>query len=187
MIRSRFFRDPNVGFNENELGPPITADQIRAVVPENFAGKEDFVDFYSCHNGGSLTGKTRFYRDLYCEVRRDDFNDLYIAVLLSIPRTSDEVIVGSMLRLRDAIMEGVRDLDYKGADGATYSDFVAAHIPISDDGHGNYCWIHASSGRIRHVNFEFYEKGPMEVAPSFIDFVSNFVQRRRPEGRVAHI
>ncbi len=54
-----FFKDPRVGFKV--VGPPVSEEQILAVIPEAFFGKEEFVRFYLHLNGGRLKGLV--YRD----------------------------------------------------------------------------------------------------------------------------
>jgi hypothetical protein len=85
MIRSRFFRDPNVGSTKTKWSPEIAAEQIREAIVEDFAGKEDFVQFYACHNGGGLAGQAHFYRDLFFPVQKDEYNFLYLRLFYAIP------------------------------------------------------------------------------------------------------
>ena len=179
MIRSRFFRNPEMGFET--VGPPITAEQINRAIPEEFLGKDQFVKFYLCHNGGLMSKNTHFYRDIFHKVGPNDFNELYVHDFYSIPPNPGAKLPASILASREAIRQGCGDLRYQGAGGGAYIDFVDSHIPISGDASGDDIWIHIPSGRIRYVNFDCApEDGPIEVAPSFIDFVSNLGIGLRP-------
>jgi len=83
--------------------------------------------------------------------------------------------------MRAATRQGWGEVAYQGAGGGLYGDFVDTHVPITSDGSGNDIWIHIPSGRIRYVNFDYAsDDGPIEVAPSFIDFVSNLGIGLRP-------
>jgi SMI1 / KNR4 family (SUKH-1) len=179
MIQSHFFKNPKMGFET--VGPRITAEQINLAIQEDFLGKDQFIEFYLCHNGGLMSPETLFYRDIFHKEGPSEYNELYVHDFFSIPPNTGEKLVASMLSLREAIRQGCDDLTYKGAGGGTYIDFVGSHIPISGDASGDYIWIHIPSGQIRYVNFDRTpEDGPIEVAPSFIDFVSNLVQGERP-------
>ena len=58
MIQSRFFKNPKMGFET--VGPPITEEQINRAIPEEFSGKDQFVEFYLCHNGGLIEQEHTF-------------------------------------------------------------------------------------------------------------------------------
>ena len=52
--------------------------------------------------------------------------------------------------------------------------FLEKHMPIAFEHSGTDLWIDKESGRVRFMDLESYREGPIEVAPSFREFVSKF-------------
>jgi len=178
MNRRSFFGDPLV--KSAKTGTAVTERQINLAVPDEFAGKEDFVRFYMRHNGGAFTGFAYFYRDKFRRVSDRDVNLMCVFDFLRISKKSSSSAEHglSIDSLRAAIL--------KGCSNEKQKKFTESHIPFAGDGSGDYYWIETPSGRIRFVDHESVGDSaprPIEVAPSFIDFVSNLKAEAREEDR----
>jgi hypothetical protein len=162
-------------------GEPVTKSQIDSTIPEEFSGKGDFVRFYMQHNGGSFNNLTYFYRDTFREVGQRDQNLMCVFNFLRIPGdgVSDTNYRLSIPALREAFNKASTDVKIRR--------FLKSHIPIAGNGSGDYFWIEIPSGRIQLLDHESVGEGllqPIEIAPTFLDFVSNFRVEPREEDKV---
>ncbi len=174
-----FFRDPPVEFKTK--GQPVTKRQINLAIREEFIGKDDFVRFYVQHNGGEFKEFAYFYRDTFRKVSERDRNLMFIFDFLRIPRSgaSDKNYQLSIHALREAFIKATTDVKV--------SNFLKSHIPFAGDGSGDYYWIKIPSGRIQLLDHEAVGGGslqPIEIAPTFIDFVANFRSEPREEDKM---
>jgi hypothetical protein len=132
------------------------------------------VKFYVRHNGGWFGGRVAiFYRDKFYPVPRGYHNSMEVLGFRFIPRyPGDDVYeLRSLVEVREQRMRWYIEL----------KPFFETHFPFAGDAGDNDYWIELPTGRVRYTIWEgFDEKGVVDIAPSFYDFVSNLVSERRP-------
>jgi len=52
--------------------------------------------------------------------------------------------------------------------------FLEKHIPIAFDHSGDECWINTQDGCVEFIPWDTWKEGPIEIAPSFREFVLKF-------------
>ena len=153
------------------IGPQISEAEIKAVFTEDFPGKDDLVQFYLRNNGGSRSeqGSLAYCGNLGHQASRDHPETIRIEGFFAIPHSPGE----KMLKYRSMIK-------YHASRLQTFSKipemkgFLEEHRPIASDHTGNDCWINTKSGRIQYMMWETWREGPIEIASSFRDFVTEF-------------
>ena len=177
MPNNSFFRDPRVQFKKR--GPSISEPEIAAAIPESFVGKKEFIRFYLRHNGGYFKDFAFIYRDAFQKVQKGQVNSLGIIGFFFIPRKPGDKVQGfrSILEEKEGLREGYSKNKW-------VRSFIGSHIPIACDGSGDDHWIEIPTGRIRFLDMESVDKGPIEVAPSFQEFVSNLLGDWRDEDKI---
>jgi SMI1 / KNR4 family (SUKH-1) len=173
-----FFGDPRVKFAV--IGETVSESEINLAIPESFQGKKKFIQFYLQHNGGVLQNSSFFYKDTFHEVPSGRAEVVEIADFHSIPgATTSEEDRSSICALQAAYRgKGLR---------SEMKTFLDAHLPLASNGCGDDCWIEFPSGRVRYFEHESAHRGPLaiiEIAPTFIDFVSNIVAELRDEDKI---
>jgi len=164
-----FFRDSRVEFLF--AGPPVSEEQILSVVPEVFSGKGEFIKFYLCHNGGKLNKFV--YRKCEAPDPESNISQVQIDSLFFIPRDPDETVpslrsVLKVLKQRSAAYGGLSAKGYPNL-----QLFFDVSYPIATDASDNTFWLEVPSGQICYFGWEHYEEGPVPIASSFMEFVSN--------------
>jgi len=155
-----------------EIGPPITEEQIGSSVPESFPGKDAFVEFYLLRNGLFIPGGAYFYRSRFREISPGDFDAISVDNFYFIPRFPGEThdMLASIHHARSHLWRWRPER----------RSFFESHLPFACDGSGNDYWIEISSGRVKFILLEGNggEGEIVDVAPTFDDFASNLEQRR---------
>lgn len=152
-------------------GPEITPEQIVRAVPEQFPGKDDFVDFYSRQNGAWFSNGALFYRSRLQAVSPGELDRLEVMFVHFVPRFEadehDELV--SMLHIRMNLAKRRPAL----------RDFAKAHLPLASDASGNEFWLDLSSGKVSYALLDEFDGADnlVEVAPSFREFVSHMEPR----------
>jgi hypothetical protein len=169
MLQENFFRDAGAQFGI--VGPQISEAEIDAVFPEPFPGKEDLVQFYLHYNGGSRTelGGTVHCGNPEHRVSRDHLEKMKVEGFFSIHGNAEEKVLGfqSMLKhhaLMTRVFAGIPEV----------KAFLEKNMPIAFEHSGRGLWIDKRSGRVRFMDLESYREGPVEIAPSFHEFVLKF-------------
>lgn len=131
------------------LGPPITESQITSVIPDSFAGKEDFVRFYLRHNGGYFEGGAIFPSDKF--YLAGDHPSAEVEEFFFIPRHIGEKASEflSSVRLHELRAQWYGDLN----------TFIETHFPFAGDGSYNDYWIEIPTGRIKYTRWESFREG----------------------------
>jgi len=142
----------------NESSYQLTKAEIEDLIPYDFVGKKDFVEFYLKYNGVIFPNGAFYFRDKFYDVSQNDYNMLDVGAFLSLVGDSNESTIFS---LWDSIKNN-----------ASVQDFANKHIPFSLDSSGNFFWIEISSGKIFYLPMESPEDVCL-VAPTFQDFYSN--------------
>jgi len=161
------------------VGPELSESQIDAVFPEQFPERQDLVEFYLRHNGG---GRTEQACLVSCgkpehEVSRDDLEKITIEGFFSIGSNAEE----KMIPFRPMLRSRAFSLRTFAAVPAMKA-FLDEHMPIAFDHCGNDCWVDLQTGQIDYVMWDSWKEGPIKIAASFSDFVSNFWNTEKGRG-----
>lgn len=172
MIEDKFFAEeitfdyPGKEIGKNEI------DEI-----DDFPGKEDFIEFYTVHNGLDFTyGAWFFPEDCYnVPMNGDPYITLYIFLPIPVDseNTDDDNI--ETARLNTDVM---KDLIVERYD--SFEDFTLFHIPFALDVINNPFWIDIQSGEIKYIDFEesVNPDDVITVASSFKEFCKHIKKRR---------
>ena len=148
-------------------GKKIGKNEIDEV--DDFPGKEDFIDFYTVHNGGDfIKGAWFFPESCY---NSSMFENSYILLALFLPiRVDDEMRGLNIDVMNDLIVE-----KYKG-----FEDFILFHIPFALDVVDNPFWIDIQTGEIKYLDFQVSTNPDdvITVASSFKEFCKCIRKRR---------
>lgn len=169
MSQEDFIRDSKERFSI--VGPQTSEDEIEAVFPDAFPGREDLKQFYLFYNGGSRTelGGTVYCGNPEHRVSRDHLDEIRVEGLFAISHDPQKRMLGfhsmlgcraTRLRMFSAIPE--------------MKIFLEGHMPIAFDHSGNYLWINLQNGHIQFLDWDAYGEGPVEIASSFQEFVTKY-------------
>lgn len=153
------------------VGPLVSRAEIEAVFPEPFPGREDLVEFYLRFNGGSRTPQGCV---IHCgnpdhQVSRDQLGNLNVEGFRSIsPGANERMLPFANLQMHHATMMRI----YSQVPEAR--EFLENHLEIAFDHCGNDLCIDLQDGRLVFMSWESYTKGPVEVSPSFREFILSF-------------
>lgn len=135
---------------------------------DDFPGKEDFINFYTAHNGGTFIYGAWFTPEECFSVLKN--GDLYITleIFLHIP-VGDERKGVNIEVMKDRIAERYPD----------FEDFVLFHIPFAVDVRNNPFWIDIQTGEIKYIDFQESQNpdDAITVAYSFKDFCKHIRKR----------
>jgi len=134
---------------------------------DDFPGKDDFITFYTVHNGGNFTNGAWFYPENGYEIPKCDEPYISLEGFLSIP-TSDVVFRMNMECMKDIMVEKC----------SMFEDFILFHIPFATDVTGNPFWIDIQSGEIKYTDFE-KSTNPDDAVTVAFSFI-NFCKRIKP-------
>jgi hypothetical protein len=153
------------------VGPQIPENEINAVFPESFPGKEDFVQFYLRYNGGSRTPQGCI---MHCgnrahRISRNQLDKLNLEGFRSMSLDAEERMLpfSNMLRGHATMVRVYSQIPEMKA-------FLEEHMEIAFDHTGNNLFLSRRSGRIFFMDMTTYKEGPVEVASSFREFVFKF-------------
>ncbi|EBG2397015.1 SMI1/KNR4 family protein [Salmonella enterica subsp. enterica] len=143
----------------------ITEEEINNILPGYFNGKDFFIEFYTFNNGGYFSEGACFYRDVFYEIKPNDYNRIGVESFYYISKKieDDGSPLSSSLK--------VKALTYKNY--PELRAFLGKHFPFAgDSGSGDY-WIDIVSGEIKYVRLESLPLQIVTVAPTFCDFCLN--------------
>lgn len=152
----------------------VTLSQINEVIPHDFFGKKEFIEFYLCTNGGCFTNEAYIYRDSFYQVSKNDCNLIEIASFLHIPLFEKDEnphwtsSIIEVMERRDLLSEN-------------FEEFTLFHIPFADNYGDNDFWIDIQTGEIKYIDYEesYDPNDAIIVAPSFPEFCKNIQAKRR--------
>ena len=175
----RFFGN-NVSFTGH--WKKISAKQIEAEVPECFPGKEDFIKFYSAHNGGNFLDYSDFEPNpkfpLPKEFQDKDRWDVLGFDPISLPNeegpsvSTYSFLTMETIKTYSPTIQNQRDKFYQES-ASESKDFFSTHIPIATDSANSIYLISVSTGEVKYLDFDDYFEKPnlaFTVASSFLDF-----------------
>lgn len=128
---------------------------------DDFPGKEDFIEFYSIHNGLVFIRGARFFPESCYNFSRCGDPDIGVTLFLPI-RVNDEAEGLNIDLMRYRIEEKYE----------SFEDFVLFHIPFALDVIDNPFWIDIQTGEIKYIDFEESTNPDdvITVASSFKEF-----------------
>ncbi len=144
------FEFPGKGIDKSEI------DEI-----DDFPGKEDFINFYTIHNGGDfIDGAWFFPESCY---NSSVFGNPYITLAMFLGVRVDDQEGG----LNIDVMNDIITEKYK-----KFEDFVLFHIPFALDVIDNPFWIDIQTGEIKYIDFQVSNNpnDVITVASSFKNF-----------------
>ncbi len=128
---------------------------------DDFPGKEDFIRFYTAHNGGDFVDGAWFFPEDCYNVSFGSSSYIEMGFFLSVPvEVPDE-----------ADMESLKDMISR--EHANYEDFMLFHIPFALDIVSNPFWIDIQTGEIKYTDYEVClnpDEDAVIVASSFKNF-----------------
>ena len=149
----------------------ISADQINELVPENFPGKDSFVNFYVAHSGGDFGGDFQCAsfspNDSYRLPEKYQKIEWDVLSFFHIPLPNVEESEGYTIS-----MKKTRDKFYRDS-CEEFKPFFSSHIPFANDCADSTFLIYVKSGEIKYLDFDDYFENPnaaFVVASSFADF-----------------
>jgi hypothetical protein len=139
----------NKELNMQVLNPGASRDAIESVVPHDFKGKEEFIQFYRMHDGVWFPDGATISEGPPEE--REPYG-LEVEVIFRLE---------TLITMREAIAE--RSMATK--------KFLETHIPFAGDAGGNEFYIEIPTGVIKYLAVEYdIEEGLSEVASGFREF-----------------
>ncbi|MCM1500193.1 MAG: hypothetical protein NC124_17155 [Clostridium sp.] len=154
MKENMFFAD-EIEFYGKEI------DKNKIVEMDDFPGKEDFIKFYTIHNGGDfIDGAWFFPESCY---NSSVFGKSYITLAMFLGVREDDHEEG----LNIDVMNDIITEKYK-----KFEDFVLFHIPFALDVIDNPFWIDVQTGEIKYIDFQVSNdpNDVITVASSFKNF-----------------
>jgi len=152
-------------------GPLVTEEEILAVFPDPFPGRDDLIQFFLQMNGGGRTERSCL---IFCgnpehAVSRNDLDNLRIECFQSIFKTAEERVLpfASMLRHHATVKQLYAGIPETIA-------LLENCISIAHDHSGRDLCIDRKTGRIHFMNWEEFKLGPVEIAPSFRELVAKY-------------
>ncbi|WP_158978795.1 SMI1/KNR4 family protein [Cellulophaga sp. L1A9] len=159
-MKSKFFTDPNLTFNETKS--TLVEEDIVESIPFDFEGKKDFILFYTQYNGVVFPFGAFFYRDSFYEVRRDEYNLLDVGAFFEISNSEN-----SILKMWESFKADLRA-----------KDISSKYLPFGNDSSGNLFCIESKTGVVVYIQHE-NPKNITNVAPSFLDFCNKIQEEMR--------
>ncbi len=149
-------------------GKKISKTEIDEI--EDFPGKEDFINFYTIHNGGDFIDGAWFFPESCYDTSALGKQYITLSMFLKI-RVDDQERGLNIDVINDIITE-----KYK-----KFEDFVLFHIPFALDVIDNPFWIDIQTGEIRYIDFQVSTnpKDVITVASSFKNFCACIRKRIR--------
>ncbi|OWR27753.1 SMI1/KNR4 family protein [Saccharibacillus sp. O23] len=149
---------------------------IRREVPDEFPGKDFFVEFYASRNGGYFSRGAFLRRDAFYEVGSDEENRLEVEAFNCFPlREGDESPV--LLSIPQARQRRMRHWAAFGL-----ADFVETHLPFAGDAGDHDYWLDLRDGTVKTVRWNETDgalvPAILAVAPGFREFCTSLAAER---------
>lgn len=152
-------------------GEKITQREISEI--DDFPGREDFIAFYTAHNGGDFIDGAWFFPEDGYNVSAIGKSYITLSLFLEI-YVENGSADGRFRALNQDVMKYLIEEKYEG-----FEDFILFHIPFALDQTENPFWIDIQTGEIRYTDFEV-STNPDEavtVASSFKSFCERIRKR----------
>ncbi|MCL5247600.1 hypothetical protein M4I21_17400 [Cellulophaga sp. 20_2_10] len=147
---------------------------INEIIPHNFQGKEDFIQFYLSTNGGCFTERAFIYIDNIYEMYNDDYNPIEIMSFFHIPIEEDN-------EESDYTTSLIEASERRELVSEELEEFALFNFPFADNYADNDFWIDIQTGEIKYIDYEesYDPNDAIIVAPSFSEFCKNIQAKRR--------
>lgn len=167
---SEFFTDPHLKFEKSLDG--LTSEEIKTFIPQEFNGKDFFIEFYKHFNGGYFYGGAFIYRDNFNKINDNDYNLMEIESFNFI--SLDDVDSPYLLSISDV-------LKYRRKISKDFINFTQLNIPFAGDAGDDDYWISLETGEIKYTRSTDIDclDNIIDIAPSFRDFCLNIQSKRR--------
>ncbi len=158
LLKDSLFFAEEITFDVS--GKKVSQNEIDEI--DDFPGKEDFVRFYTTHNGGIFLHGARFFPEECYTTSIKGYPYITMDCFLSIPvdNTNKEMNIEMWKDALERMNEN-------------YEDFILFHIPFAIDAEENTFWIDIQSGEIKYTDDQTCinpNKDAVIVASSFKDF-----------------
>lgn len=168
MNNRSLFLNKNIVFIQN--WKCINLADIEEIIPNNFFGRQEFINFYLLNNGGVFSNGAFFYRDIFYKIKNDLYLPIEISSFYYIPKIGD--------RERSEYLTSIMEAN---ADRQGFSDFIddilTFDLLFATNFSGNDFCIDGQTGEIKYIDYN--NEDVIVVAPSFKDFCENIQQKRR--------
>lgn len=174
MTYEHFFADKGIVFEDS--WQVLSEADIRGEVPEEFPGKDFFVEFYASRNGGYFSRGAFIWRDEFYEVAPDEENLLEVEAFHCFPvlEEDESPVLLSIPQVRE------RRSRYWNALGL--AEFIGTHLPFAGDAGDRDYWLDLRTGTIKTVRWSEEDDARVpeiiEVAPSFEAFCDRLAAAR---------
>lgn len=141
-------------------GKKISQNEIDEI--DDFPGKEEFIKFYTAHNGGAfLRGAWFFPEECYnISIKGESYISMDRFLIIPVGDANEKFNID---RFMDLITFGHK----------SYEDFMLFHIPFALDIVSNPFWIDIQTGEIKYTDYEVClnpDEDAVIVASSFKNF-----------------
>lgn len=173
------FLNPDVTFDTS--GPRVVKVQINLVLPFDFPGKDDFIQFYLSQNGGNFYKPVFHYRDTFYKVSKSEINVVNIEYFYSIPRFlgDEDMSLIDAWELKKLYAERLAEFSLEQSQ--KLQKFTETHFPFAGGASGTF-WIDIKTGHIKLLDNGCGDDDPdhaPEIAFSFRDFCAHLQRERR--------
>ncbi|OWA35188.1 hypothetical protein B9G55_10965 [Saccharibacillus sp. O16] len=177
MADEYFFAAKEIRFEDS--WDPVSEADIHRSVPEEFPGKDFFMECYASHNGGYFSQGVFLWRDRFYEVAPEDENLLEVEAFNFLPlfEEDESPVLRSIPEVRDSRRRHWAAFDM--------TDFIETHLPFAGDAGDHDYWIDLREGTIKSVRWEEADGSLVPkvivVAPEFRSFCTHLAaDRTRP-------
>ena len=144
----------------NVSGKKISQNEVDEI--DDFPGKEDFIQFYTVHNGGVfLRGAWFFPEECYnVSIKGESYIPMDCFLAIPVEDANEKINIEKWKDIIDRAYE-------------KYEDFMLFHIPFAIDVVENTFWIDIQTGEIKYTDFEIClnpDEDAVIVASSFKNF-----------------
>lgn len=174
MTNEHFFADKGIVFEDSWHA--LSGADIRGEVPEEFPGKDFFVEFYASYNGGYFSRGAFIWRDEFYEVGPNEENLLEVEAFHFFPVfEEDESPV--LLAIPQA-----RERRSRYWDSPVLAEFIETHLPFAGDAGDRDYWLDLRAGTVKTVRWREADgvlvPDVMAVAPGFQEFCTGLAASR---------
>lgn len=160
--------NPDIAFTDSWKVP--TLEEINEVIPVEFQGREDFIQFYQSSNGGVFAEGAFFYPDSFYPNINKNYVPIEISNFHYISKFDDDEESEALTSILQADLDRQGYLDW-------IDDILAFDLLFATNYADNDFLIDGQTGEIKYLDYE--EEVILVIAPTFRDFCQNIQKIRR--------
>ncbi|STZ64206.1 Uncharacterised protein [Moraxella lacunata] len=168
MNNRNLFLNKNIIFTQHWKS--INLADIEEIIPNNFLGRQDFIDFYLLNNGGLFHHGAFFYRDVFYKIENDLYLPIEISSFYYMPKIGDKEKSEYLTSIIEA-----------NTDRHGFSDFIDDildfDVIFATNFSGNDFCIDGQTGEIKYI--DYHDENAIIIAPSFKEFCEHIQPKRR--------